>query len=108
MGLLLLMATMPSLQERAAADVKFHLSILKASNNELLVPLGVLIDSALKNLFVLITEESGDVHYAQDLHNNIEKAIRQQKPDAARKAVRMLLENSDDMIAKWAKQRQNL
>lgn len=103
-----LMATTPSLQERAAADVKFHLSILKASNNELLVPLGVLIDSALKNLFVLITEESGDVHYAQDLHNNIEKAIRQQKPDAARKAVRMLLENSDDMIAKWAKQRQNL
>ena len=102
------MATTPSLQERTAADVKFHLSILKASNNELLVPLGVLIDSALKNLFVLITVEAGDVHYAQDLHNNIEKAIRQQKPETARKAVRKLLENSDNMIAKWTKQHQNL
>ena len=102
------MATTPSLQERAAADVKFHLSILKASNNELLVPLGVLIDSALKNLFVLITEESGDVHYAQDLHDNIEKAIRQKKPETARKAVRKLLENSDDMISNWTKQRRDL
>ena len=44
---------------------------------------------------------SGYLRYAQDLHNNIEKAIRQKKPNAARVAVRKLLENSDDMIATW-------
>jgi len=96
------MATAPTLDERSAADVRFHVNILKASANELLIPLGVLIDSALKNLFVLITVEAGDLHYAQDLHNNIERAIRQKKPNAARLAVRRLLENSDQMIAKWA------
>lgn len=95
------MATAPNLGERSAADVRFHLGILKASGNELLVPLGVLIDSALKNLFVLITREAGDLHYAQDLHNNIERAIRQRKANAARAAVRKLLENSDSMITKW-------
>jgi DNA-binding FadR family transcriptional regulator len=96
------MATAPTLDERSAADVRFHLNILKASANELLIPLGVLIDSALQNLFVLITREAGDLHYAQDLHNNIERAIRKRKPNAARVAVRKLLENSDQMISKWA------
>jgi DNA-binding FadR family transcriptional regulator len=60
-----------------------------------------MIDAALANLFVIITVEAGDLHYAQDLHNNIEKAIRQQKPDAARNAVRKLLKNSDNSIAMW-------
>jgi DNA-binding FadR family transcriptional regulator len=96
------MATAPTLDERSAADVRFHVNILKASANELLIPLGVLIDSALQNLFVLITVEAGDLHYAQDLHNNIERAIRQRKPNAARIAVKRLLENSDEMIEKWA------
>ena len=95
------MATAPNVPERSLADVRFHLGILRASANELLIPLGVLIDSALRNLFVLITREAGDLRYAQDLHNNIEKAIRQKKPNAARLAVRKLLDNSDDMIAKW-------
>ena len=96
-----LMATAPTLAERSAADVRFHLEILRASANELLVPLGVLIDSALKNLFVIITVEAGDIHYAQDLHNRIERAILRQKPNAARLAVRRLLSNSDGMIEKW-------
>ncbi|MCA0433753.1 MAG: FadR family transcriptional regulator [Proteobacteria bacterium] len=97
------MATAPNVAERAGADVRFHLEILKASANELLLPLGVLIDSALRNLFVLITVEAGDLRYAQDLHNNIEKAIRQRKPQAARLAVRRLLENSDHRIAVWSR-----
>lgn len=38
------------LETRAKADTQFHLAILRASGNELLVPLGVLIESALSNL----------------------------------------------------------
>jgi DNA-binding FadR family transcriptional regulator len=96
------MGTAPTLAERCAADVRFHLAILKASANELLLPLGALIDSALQNLFVLITVEAGDLHHAQDLHNSIERAIRLRKPNAARRAVVRLLQNSDAMIAKWS------
>ena len=97
------MAVAPTLAERAEADVRFHVGILRGSNNELLMPLGALIDSALNNLFVLITRQARDLHYAQDLHNNIERAVRARKPNAARVAVQKLLKNSDAMIRKWEK-----
>lgn len=99
------MATAPTLSERTQADVRFHLAILKATNNELLVPLGVTIASALNNLFVFITRSAQDLHYAQDLHNNIEQAIRLRKPGAARTAVQKLLANSDAFIKKHSPRR---
>ncbi len=46
-----------SLASRTQADTRFHLAILRASGNELLVPLGVLIELALNNLFVFVTRE---------------------------------------------------
>ena len=92
------MATAPSLSERASADVRFHLAVLRASNNELLLPLGVIIDQALNILFVLITRRAKDLHHAQDLHEKIERNIRLRKPQAARTAVRNLLDNSDALI----------
>ncbi len=92
------MATAPTLSDRTKADVRFHLAILKGSNNELLVPMGVIIDSALDNLFVFITREANDLHFAQDLHNNIERNIRLRKVQGARLAVKKLLKHSDDFI----------
>jgi DNA-binding FadR family transcriptional regulator len=92
------MATAPTLSDRTKADVRFHLAILKGSNNELLVPMGVIIDSALDNLFVFITREANDLHFAQDLHNNIERNIRLRKVQGARNAVKKLLKHSDDFI----------
>ena len=38
-----------SLQERTRADTRFHLAILRASGNDLLVPLGVLIEFRLRS-----------------------------------------------------------
>lgn len=96
------MATAEALAERTLADMRFHLCILKASGNELLVPLGGLIDSALQNLFALITRTAGDLHHAQNLHSQIERAIAERKPRAARLAVRQLLDNSDAMIDRWS------
>ena len=94
------MATAPTLSDRTQADVRFHLAILKASNNELLVPMGVIINSALDNLFVFITREAKDLRFAQDLHNNIERNIRLRKVQAARVAVRRLLNHSDEFISR--------
>jgi DNA-binding FadR family transcriptional regulator len=89
-----------ALQERTAADTRFHLAILRASGNELLVPLGVLIESALDRLFVFVTREQNDLNHAQMLHEKIERAIHLQRPEAARVAVRKLLQNTDEIIAR--------
>ena len=83
-----------------AADTRFHLAILRASGNDLLVPLGVLIESALNNLFVFVTREVDDLQHAQTLHEAIEKSIRLQRPEAARRAVRKLLANTDEIVGR--------
>jgi DNA-binding FadR family transcriptional regulator len=93
-----MMGSANTLTERCAADVRFHLGILEASGNELLIPLVTLIDSALNRMFVLITREAGSLRHAQELHEAIERAIRRRRPAAARRAVLRLLENSDLMI----------
>lgn len=87
-----------TLQERTRADTRFHLAILRASGNDLLVPLGVLIESAFDHLFAYTTRELDDLQHAQKLHEAIEKNIRLKKPDAARNAVRKLLANTDVVI----------
>ena len=92
------MGSATSLPERTAADTRFHLAILRASGNDLLVPLGVLIESALNHLFVFVTREVNDLRHAQKLHENIEQAVRLQRPEAARTAVRKLLANTDEII----------
>ena len=96
------MASAPSLAQRTEADVRFHVAILRATNNELLFPLGVIIDQALNNLFVFISRQVRDLHHAQDLHEKIERNIRLRKPQAARLAVRNLLKNSDAIINRTA------
>ncbi|MGE0499513.1 MAG: FadR/GntR family transcriptional regulator [Rhizobiaceae bacterium] len=92
------MGSATSLVERTRADTRFHLAILHATNNDLLVPLGVLIESALNNLFMHVTREVNSLRHAQTLHENIEKNIRLRKPEAARQAVRKLLANTDEII----------
>jgi DNA-binding FadR family transcriptional regulator len=87
-----------SLSARTEADTRFHLAILRASGNDLLVPLGVLIESALNHLFAFTTRDPDDFPHAQKLHENIERNIRLQRPEAARNAVRKLLANTDRII----------
>ena len=93
------MATATTLRGRTWADTRFHIAILRASGNELLVPLGVLIESALNNLFIVVTRQHENPKEVMRLHQGIERAIQQRRPDAARRAVRKLLDNTDHMIA---------
>lgn len=93
------MGAASTLLARTAADTRFHMGILRAARNDLLLPLVTVINSALDHLFQYVTREMNDLRHAQDLHENIEQAIRQRRPDAARKAVRRLLENTDQVIA---------
>jgi DNA-binding FadR family transcriptional regulator len=87
-----------TLEERTRADTRFHLAILRASGNDLLVPLGVLIESAFNHLFLYVTREGDDLNIAQKLHESIERNIRLARPEAARRAVRKLLANTDKVV----------
>jgi DNA-binding FadR family transcriptional regulator len=93
------MGAATTLSTRTEADTRFHMAILSAAGNELLVPLGVLIESGLDYLFVYITRDTNDLDYAQRLHEDIAHQIRLRRPDKARAAVRKLLGNTDDIIA---------
>jgi DNA-binding FadR family transcriptional regulator len=92
------MGAATTFETRIDADVRFHLAILGAAGNEFLVPFGFLIESALTNVFVYVTRHVGTLRHAQSLHEDIEKAIRRRRPDAARRAARRLLADTDDII----------
>ncbi len=94
------MGTAPTLAERTAADSRFHLAILRAAGNDLLVPLGALINAALDQLFLHVTRQVNNLRYAQELHEDVERCIRQRRPEAARKAVRKLLADTDRIIGR--------
>ena len=84
-------------QDLVTADVNFHLSILRAAGNDLLVPLGFVIEAALASLFDY-TVRPKYWKAAKPLHEAIAVAIRQRRPEAARRAVRKLLEDTDNII----------
>lgn len=97
------MGEAPTLAQRTRADRRFHQAILKAAGNELVMPLGAMIDAALEHLFTFVTREHNDLRHAQILHEDIERSIRLRRPEAARKAVKVLLANTDHILAQTRK-----
>jgi DNA-binding FadR family transcriptional regulator len=81
-------------------DVKFHLAVLGAAGNELLVPLGFLIESALSNMFEYTASHKEELRAALPLHEAILIAIRRRSPAAARRAARALLADTGGVIGK--------
>jgi DNA-binding FadR family transcriptional regulator len=86
-----------------SADVQFHVAILWAAGNELLVPFGFLIESALGTMFDFTVKHNRTWREAFPLHENIVIAIRKRRPDAARKAVRRLLADTGAVLAQQAR-----
>jgi DNA-binding FadR family transcriptional regulator len=86
------------------ADVQFHVAILWAAGNELLVPFGFLIESALGTMFDFTVRHNQTWREAYPLHENIVIAIRKRRPDAARKAVRVLLADTGAVLAQQARE----
>lgn len=99
------MAAATGPEARALADMRFHLHILQASGNELLVPFGGLIESALRNLFAQILQDEREILQAQSLHQKVERAIAARDPDGARQAVLDLLDNSDRVIGRLGRRK---
>lgn len=89
----------PSPEAFAASDTQFHLAILAASGNDLILPLGVIVETGLRHLFQFLLPTNLVLRDIMELHASIERAIRLRRPDAARRAVRRLLNETDAMIA---------
>jgi DNA-binding FadR family transcriptional regulator len=91
--------------EMVEADVQFHETLLAAANNDLLVPLGILVDETLANLFDYTTQRNPHYRQAIKLHEAIAKAIIAGDPASARKAVLVLLDDTDEVVAMATKRK---
>ncbi len=91
--------------EMVAADVQFHEALLSAANNDLLVPFNILIDETLANLFEFTTQRNPHYRQALKLHEAIARAVIAGDPVAARKAVLVLLDDTDEVVAMTGKRK---
>lgn len=81
------MAAAENLDAWAEADLAFHETMLQATNNELMVSLFTVIETALAQYFLLSARNAGDFKAALPQHEAVLEAIRRKQPDAARQAM---------------------
>ena len=72
-------------------DLRFHQAIIRATGNELMGPLGAIIETALATSFRLSSAHPEGPRHSLPLHGAILAAIRRRKPTAAAAAMRRLL-----------------
>lgn len=88
------MSAAADLDAWAKADLEFHEAILGATNNELMNSLFSVIESALGTFFVLSARSAKNFKDALPRHRKVLDAIRQHQPDAARRAMLGLVNES--------------
>ena len=87
--------------EWAAADLQFHESVLLATNNELMISLFSVVETALGSFFVQSAQKSGDFKYSLPYHRQVFEAIRRRQPEVARRAMQqMILDSRANMTGK--------
>ncbi|MGH8780979.1 FadR/GntR family transcriptional regulator [Paraburkholderia sp.] len=80
-----------NVDEWVRADLRFHLSVLAACSNELLVPLGTLIERTLEGQLRLNAKRADVFNASLAEHTAVFVAIRDRDADAARSAMAALL-----------------
>ena len=90
-------ATSP--EAMVAPDVEFHLALLAAANNELLIPFGIIIEQALEQMFHFTSRQHPRPLSVVPLHQSVVDAVKRADPPAAAAAVTALLEDTDAVIA---------
>nr|WP_175685288.1 FadR/GntR family transcriptional regulator [Burkholderia anthina] len=85
------MAAARNIDEWVRADLRFHLSVLEAGGNELLVPLGALIDRTLEAQLHLNARRAHMFNASLAEHTAVSDAIRVRDEDGARRAMTTLL-----------------
>ena len=89
------MATTTDLNAHHAADLRFHLCILEAAGNDLLLGLRYGIEGALSFAIRLLTRSKEEGESSHALHKAVADAITKRNPAAARAAM-------DQLVDRWA------
>jgi DNA-binding FadR family transcriptional regulator len=80
------------------ADLVFHLTVLRASGNQLIEQLGRLLETGLHHALEATSHLPGGVRATLPLHKAVLTAIRGRKPVAAERATKRLLDTTVDAI----------
>lgn len=87
------MADETAVDEHIAADVRFHLGILEAAGNELLMGLRHSIEGALQFAITFSTHTKDDGRSSLQMHGEVLRAIAAHEPAAARTGMRVLVDS---------------
>ena len=89
-----------------SADLRFHLGILNATGNHFVGAFGSLIYAALFSTFKLSWEGAARIRDNRlKQHGDVFEAIRDKKPDLARKRMHALLTDSLGDVREFLRQR---
>jgi DNA-binding FadR family transcriptional regulator len=80
------------------ADLTFHLTILRASGNQLIEQLGRLLETGLHHALEATSHLPGGVRATLPMHRAVLLAVRGHKPLAAERATKRLLDTTVDAI----------
>lgn len=80
------------------ADLAFHLTVLRASGNQLIEQLGRLLEAGLHHALEATSQLPGGVRATLPLHKAVLAAIRNHRPAAAERATTRLLDTTVDAI----------
>jgi DNA-binding FadR family transcriptional regulator len=92
------MAASEDLDAWAEADLAFHETLLRATNNELMVSLFSVIETALGTFFLLSARNAANFKAALPHHGKVYEAIRRKQPEVARQAMLRMVGESRDNI----------
>ena len=79
----------------------FRSALLAASNNVLLTPFGIMIESALTNMFEFTSTHNPEPDMFIPKHEGILKAVARGNAQAARRAALSLLNDTDHTISQF-------
>ena len=89
-----------TVSELIESDLEFHMAMIEAANNDLLVPFGIIIEKALATLFEFTTTRNPQFVDALQLHRIIVQKIRARDAPGAKQAMINLLADTDKLIKK--------
>lgn len=92
------MAASEDLDAWAEADLAFHETLLRATNNELMVSLFSVIETALGTFFLLSASNAASFKAALPHHEKVYEAVRRRQPEVARQAMLKMVGESRDNI----------
>lgn len=83
-----------NLDDWATADLEFHEAVLHATNNELMISLFSVIETALGTFFRLSARTAANFKYSLPHHLKVVDAIRRRQPEVARTAMHKMVADS--------------